>query len=110
MEFIIKYSSTKMAPNGKIPASSKEGIGRRYVSGGGICLGIWFVLTGASRAGALNPNQLPAKDKGTEITNQMPMSANIVVNGTAPEDCLKTKKRLRKKKVLKTMPGTRTGV
>jgi len=56
------------------------------------------------------PTQLPAKDRGTDIRNQIPTMTSMVVKGTAPEDCLAQRKRLRRKKVLKTMPGTRTGV
>jgi hypothetical protein len=56
------------------------------------------------------PTHEPAKDRGMEMMNQMAMMTSMVVKGTAPEDCLAQRKRSRKKKPLKTMPGTRMGV
>lgn len=102
----MKYNSTEIAPNGRIPTSSILGIVPRYVDCRGICRGIWFVRTGASIAyfccvsyvgyyppgtrleltGARNPSQLPPKLNGTLMMNQMPTSANMVVSGTAPEE------------------------
>src|ERR1017187_605761 len=99
-----------MAPKGRIPTRSMEGIGFMYVVLGGIWRGIWLVRTGAAMGGWRNPTQLPAKERGTEIRNQMPTMTSMVVKGTAPEDCLAQRKRLRRKKVLNTIPGTRRGV
>ena len=93
-----------------MPTSSIDGMGRIYDVLGGICRGIWFVRTGAVKGGWRNPTQLPAKERGTEIRNQIPMITIIVVNGTAPEDSFAQRKRSRRKKVPNTMPGTRTGV
>lgn len=44
----MKYSSTKIAPKGRIPVSKTDGIGRREPEAGGIWRGIWFVLVGPS--------------------------------------------------------------
>ena len=44
------------------------------------------------------------------MMNQIPMMTSIVVKGTAPDDCLAQRKRSRKKKVEKTIPGMRMGV
>lgn len=35
-----------MAPKGRMPTRSMEGMGRRYVVEGGICRGIWLTRTG----------------------------------------------------------------
>ncbi len=60
--------------------------------------------------GDLKPTQLPAKLRGPLIKNQMPMSTIMVLNGTAPLLDRAQRKRLREKKVTKTMKGTKTGV
>src|SRR2546423_2013626 len=106
----MKYSSTKMAQNGKMPVNRNEGRGLSDFAQGGICLGIWFTRVGGSMVGCLKPNQLPATLNGALMTNQIQMMANIVAKGTAPLDPFTQTKRLRKKKVLKTIPGTRAGV
>jgi len=68
------------------------------------------VRTGAEIAGARNPIQLPAKERGTEMRNQIPTITSIVVKGTAPDDALAQRNRFSKKNVLKTIPGTNRGV
>ena len=62
------------------------------------------------KGGCRNPTQEPAKERGTEIRNKMPIITSIVEKGTAPEDSLAQRKRSRMKKVEKTIPGTRRGV
>ena len=61
-------------------------------------------------AGCRKPYQEPAKLSGTLIKNQMAMMASMVVKGTAPLDPLAHTKRLRKKKIRNTVPGTNSGV
>ncbi|XXG53054.1 hypothetical protein AAC387_Pa03g1220 [Persea americana] len=51
-----------------------------------ICLGILFVLTGSSIAYFLNRTKLAKKTRGTEIPNHGITRADIVPNGTAPDD------------------------
>jgi len=109
-DVMIKYSSTKMAQKGKTPVRRSDGRGCSDLAHGGIWRGIWLTRVGESNGGCLKPNQLPAILKGTLITNQMPMSASMVVIGTAPLDPLAHTKRLRRKKVMKTIPGTSIGV
>ena len=110
MLFIIRCISTSNAPNGSMPPLRYITLLLNHQGLIGICRGIWFVLTGLSNTGALNPNQLPVKLRGTEITNHIPTKASIVVNGTAPEDCSKTRKKLIMRKVKKTIDGTKRGV
>lgn len=58
----------------------------------------------------LKPIQLPAKLRGTLITNQIARITSIVVNGTAPLEPFPHRNRFRRKKVAKTMPGIKIGV
>ena len=44
------------------------------------------------------------------MINQIATIANIVPNGTAPEDLEKTRKKFKMKKTTKIMPGTSVGV
>src|ERR1700753_532127 len=108
---MMKLSSTPMAVNGKTPTASAPGISRRYADlDGGIWRGIWLVRVGALITCALNPSQLPASEKGREMTNQSSTSTSIVPNGTAPDAPRAQTKRLRKKKVANTNAGRHTGV
>lgn len=104
MEVRIK-SSMNTAPNGRIPPIRIEKIGFMYQACSGICLGILFVFTGSSIAGFLKPRKLPTNTRGTEIPNQRRTRANIVVNGTAPEDFCPQIREFRKKKIANTLPG-----
>ena len=58
----------------------------------------------------LNPAQLPAKLRGTLMTNQIPNITSMVVNGTAPLDLLAQRKRFSRKNVANTIPGIMIGV
>ena len=51
--------------------------------------------------GRRNPKNEPAILKGTEITNQIRRVANIVVNGTAPEEWAAIRKKFKKTNVPK---------
>lgn len=50
MLFKMKKSWIKIHPNGSTPPIIIPGIGLVYIDWSGICLGIWFVLTGCSIA------------------------------------------------------------
>jgi len=100
---MIKYNSTKIAPKGNTPLNNVAGMGLKYTTCSGICLGIWFVRTGGSATGLRNPKKDPAMDNGTEIRNQIIRVANMVPRGTAPEECAAMRKKLRKTNVPKTM-------
>ena len=110
IEFMTKWSSTKMAPKGRIPTSSMLGIGFRYVVAGGIWRGIWLVRTGGSTLLARKPSHDPANDRGTEMMNQMRMMTSMVEKGTAPDEPLAQRNRFNRKKTAKTIPGTKSGV
>ena len=58
----------------------------------------------------MNAIQEPATDSGTEMMNHIRTMMIIVVNGTAPEEPFAHRKRLRKKNMENTIPGTRNGV
>src|SRR5271170_6865604 len=107
---MMKKSSTKMAQNGRMPVRRTEGSGWSDLAQGGIWRGIWLTFVAGLSSGCLKPIQLPAALRGTLMTNQIPIMASMVVNGTAPLDPLAQTNRLRRKKVQKTMPGTNIGV
>lgn len=58
----------------------------------------------------MNPTHEPAKLSGTEMTNQIMTTISMVVKGTAPEAPRPQTKKLSRKKVTKTRPGSATGV
>lgn len=45
---MMKYSSTKMAPNGRIPVKNSDGTVFKLPLMGGIWRGIWLVFVGPS--------------------------------------------------------------
>lgn len=82
----MKYNSTAIDPNGKRPAMSIAGTVLKYHGWEGICLGIWFVLTGTENTDLLDCQSEPTIDKGTEMANHMRIIAAIVPTGIAPEE------------------------
>ena len=89
---------------------SNDGSGRRDAAHGGICRGIWLTLVGVEMAGCLKAIQLPVTLNGTLIMNHIATIAIMVVSGTAPLDPFPHTHKLRKKNVLNTITGTKTGV
>ena len=85
-----------MAQNGRIPANAIEGKNRKDLGCVGTWRGIWFVRTGYENGSFLRATKLPNPERGTEIANHMTMRANMVPNGTAPDDSAKTKKKLKR--------------
>ena len=54
--------------------------------------------------------QLTRKTSGVEMPNQRTRRANMVENGTAPDDCSPHRRRSRTKKMTNTVPGYRNAV
>lgn len=106
----MKYISTAIEPNGKIPLMRVTGIDFKYHGCWGICLGIWLVLTGTSNNGLFDAMIDPTTDNGIEMTNQMTTIATIVPTGIAPDESTEIKKKLRNTNTANKIPGTRTGV
>eukprot|EP00411_Alexandrium_monilatum_P008975 CAMPEP_0175320106 /NCGR_PEP_ID=MMETSP0093-20121207/71283_1 /TAXON_ID=311494 /ORGANISM="Alexandrium monilatum, Strain CCMP3105" /LENGTH=116 /DNA_ID=CAMNT_0016616943 /DNA_START=399 /DNA_END=749 /DNA_ORIENTATION=- len=104
-EDIMKNSSVKTAPKGKMPPTSEVKIGWMNHGCAGTCRGIWLVRTGSSVLGFRNPKYAPRNTSGTEMPNHKHSSANIVGNGTAPEDFCPQMNRLRMKNITKKIPG-----
>ena len=102
---MMKKSSMKTAPKGRMPPMSIVKCGPMYHACAGICLGISLVRTGGSRRLCLKPKKAPQKTRGTEMQNHMQMSAMIVPKGTAPDEPRPQMKKLRKSAPTKTMPG-----
>ena len=53
---------------------------------------------------------MPTQTSGKEMRNQMHRSEKKVPSGTAPDERLPQMKKLRRKKMPKTMPGYRNAV
>ena len=98
---MMKKSSMKTAPKGRMPPTSIVEGAPMYQACEGICRAISFVRTGGSDSDDLKPMKAPTKTSGTEMQNHMEMSASIVVNGTAADEPRPQMKRLRKKKMPK---------
>ena len=107
---MMKKSSTKIAPKGRMPTRAMLGRGFRYVIDGGICRGIWLTRTGDGIGTCLKPAHDPANDSGRLIMNQMPRMTSIVVKGTAPLEPFSQRRRFKRKKTTKTRPGIKVGV
>mmetsp|Transcript_35291 Transcript_35291/g.82631 ORF Transcript_35291/g.82631 Transcript_35291/m.82631 type:complete len:236 (-) Transcript_35291:907-1614(-) len=67
--------------------------------------GIWLVLTGCSMGCLRKPKYAPASTRGVEMPSHMQRRAKRVPKGTAPDDFCPQIRRLRTKKMLKTLPG-----
>mmetsp|Transcript_12082 Transcript_12082/g.33979 ORF Transcript_12082/g.33979 Transcript_12082/m.33979 type:complete len:249 (-) Transcript_12082:49-795(-) len=110
MEDIMKKSSVKIAPKGRMPPTSEVKSGCENHACSGMALGIALTFTGSSMAGLRKPAYAPKKTKGTDTPNQSTSSANMVVNGTAPEDFTPQMQRFRRKKIVKNNPGYKKAV
>ena len=107
----MKYNSTAIDPNGKIPAINAAGMVFRYHGWNGICLAIWFVFVGWSpQPHFLWAIKAPARAEGMENTNQSRIINSSVVAGIAPEECTNPRKKLRAVIQRNMKPGTKRGV
>lgn len=102
---MIKKSSVKTAPKGKIPPIIEVKTGLMYHGCNGISLGIPFVRTGTSRADFRYPMYAPKNTRGTEMPNQSTSRANMVAKGTDPALAWPQMSKFRKKKMPKQPPG-----
>merc|ERR1719198_2903814 len=106
----MKYNSMKTAPKGRMPPMTIVKSKLRYHAWLGMTRGTMLVLTGGSASSFRYPNQTPTHTRGNEMRNQMHSSANMVPNGTAPDDACPQMKKLSTKKIMKVMPGYRKAV
>ena len=99
MDAMMKNNSVKTAPKGKTPPAKEVNMGCMNQGCSGTSLLIWQTRTGNSMAGLRKPACAPRSTRGTETI------ANIVVNGTAPDDFCLQMNRLRMKNTMKNNPG-----
>ena len=102
---MMKYSSMKTAPKGRMPPMTMVNSRLRYQACDGMTRGTMLVLTGGSLSSRRYPSHTPTHTSGKEMRNQMHSKANIVPKGTAPDEPCPKMKKLRTKKMTKVMPG-----
>ena len=107
----MKYNSTAIDPNGKIPAKKVAGIVFKYHGWNGICLAIWFVFVGCScQLHFLWAIKEPAIADGNEQINQIKTIKNRVLAGIVPEEWADNKNIFNAIIHKKIKPGTNIGV